>query len=343
MLTASGRYSATVTGIAQSDSAAGPAFALVNTIIVPVVQPVHQVRARIAGGAAARYFVAVPEGASGLSVAIAVPDSTRQGSLNLYEPTGQPARGTRSEDVGGANGDSVTIAVTGNDIMPGVWEVVVQALPGAGLIYDLDVRTTPARITRIDSLSAHPSVSLESGGDAALVIATQQVGADTAWTETVVNALARRTFAVPAWAARMIAEVEVTPGIWDQVTDFAITIYDAEGAQLDKGAMNYPFHRLSADLPADRAAGYRATLELFPGFARPTPTTIQARVKVRFEADSQAIVTRSPVAFRLQEVPLQIAQPLELPTGWRRVVRVMAGKSEHDPLAMTRLISVGTP
>jgi len=338
-----GRYSGVITGVAEGDSAAGAAFALVNTIIVPTAQPVHQVRNRLAGGSAAHFFVAVPDGASGLAIVLRVPDTTMQGSLNLFEPTGQPARGTRSEDVGSVNGKDATIMVTGNDILPGVWEIVVQALPGNGLTYDLDARTTPALVTRFDSSAAHPAVRLESAGDTALVAGVQQVGADTSWTETVASAVDRRDFVVPAWAARMVAEVEVTPETWDQVTDFAITMYDADGAQLGQGAMNYPFIRVSADLPATRAAGFRATLELFPAFALPTVAILQARVRVRFEADSQAVTSLSPLASRLAEVPLAVDQPLELPAGWHRVVQVLVGKNAKDPLAMTRMFSLGSP
>jgi len=342
-LARAGRYSGVITGIARDDSAAGAAFALVNTVIVPTAQPVHQVRNHLAGGRAAHYFVTVSDSASGLAIVLRLPDTTMQGSLNLFEPTGQPARGAHSEDVGGENGKNATLMVTGNDILPGVWEIVVQALPGDGVTYDLEVRTTPALVTRFDGGSAHPAVRVETAGDTALVAAVQQVGADTAWTETVATAVDRRDFVVPAWAARMVAEVAVTPETWDQLTDFAITMYDADGAQLGQGAMNYPFIRVSADLPATRTAGYRATLELFPAFARPTAAAVQARVRVRFEADSQSVNVVSPLASRPAEVPLAVAHPLEVAPGWRRVVRVIAGKDDKDPLAMTRMFSLGAP
>ena len=47
-------------------------------------------------------------------------------------------------------------------------------------------------------------------------------------TPTANGAPMRRPFAAPAWATKIVVEAEVTPGIWDQVTDFAITVYDPD-------------------------------------------------------------------------------------------------------------------
>jgi hypothetical protein len=105
--------------------------------------------------------------------------------------------------------------------------------------------------------------------------------------------------------------------------------------------MNYPFNRVTAELPEQRAAGYSATLELFAGFALPTARPFDARVRVRFEAatDSTANASLTASAEARRTVTLAPGQ-LAIPAGWRRVVKVSVGATANDPLATTRLVGL---
>ncbi|OYV64381.1 MAG: hypothetical protein B7Z72_13300, partial [Gemmatimonadetes bacterium 21-71-4] len=89
-----GRYVGSVSAVPAGDSAAGPAFRMVNEIIVPDsgTWGTASVPGRtLPGGQAWRYYVNVPVGASDLSVRAVVPDTTARASLALFEPSGRPS------------------------------------------------------------------------------------------------------------------------------------------------------------------------------------------------------------------------------------------------------------
>jgi len=340
-LTSPGRHTGALVGVSEQDSLAGPAFTLLNTVIVPAPGETTAARGRrLPGGRAARYYLRVPEGAMGLGVRLALRDSSMHAMLSLFEPTGRPARGLKNADVGGEDGREAVLAVTAEDAVPGVWEIVVQALPGDELSYDLWAGLAPVRLAALDS-AAVPSVRLTATAETALTARVDHLGIARSWTVTIDSAPWRSGFDVPAWATAMVVEVEVTPEIWNAVTDFAITVFDSAGARLGNGAMNYPFHRVRMDsLPLRRPDGYRATLDLFPGFARPEAPRIEARVTVRFEGEPQAIATHgggTPWREAGFTVPLT-GRPFTPPPGWRRLLRLSVGAD--DPLAATRLFTV---
>lgn len=301
LLAAPGRYTATIRGVPVSDSSAGPAFVLANTIIVPETSvTVNVTRQLLRRGMAARWFVNVPEGTGGLVVRAAVRDVGMSTMLALYEPSGRPARHDKAVDFGGHR-DSLrtTVVVDPADCVPGVWEVVLLAYPGADVGYDLSIEAPqPDASTRV----------------------LEWVGADTVFTAPLAATPTRRTFAVPEWATMMVAEVEVTPELWNELTDFAITMFDSAGVRLGTGAMNYPTHRVAATIPGVHGAGYTATLDLFPAFARMTASPgAQARVRLRFEGAAR-----------------QPAVKPAIPAGWGHVGRERTGSDPRT--ALTRLI-----
>lgn len=336
-----GRYAGAVRGTPAGDSAAAPAFVLASTIMVPdsgvAARGVQSVAA-----AASRYYVRVPAGAGGLSVTLVAADTTMQATLSLYEPTGRPARGERSADIGGDSASKRTAAlkVTAEDLVPGVYEIVVQAMPGRSLTYDLAAHATPIPAATVDSAGAGATIRFGAAPTAGASL--NLIGAAATWLAAIDStALWRREVAVPTWARRMIVEVEVAPEVWDQMTDFGITVYDSLGAQLGNGAMNYPYHRIPVDLPADRAAGYRTTVELAPGFARPTaPSRTDARVRVRFEADERSVWTQSGPA-RAAVVRVPAFTPLEAPDGFEPLLRLTVCPCLTDRApAMTQLFTL---
>ncbi len=340
-----GRYSGAVYGTSTADPASGPAFALVSTVLVSEPQPRIQVASRrAAAGTADRYYLRVPEGAAGFAVRATMRDTAMKGSVDLFEPSDRPARGAKPAAFGGADGRMPVANVAAHDLPAGVWEIVVQAMPGADVGYDLSARTSPVRIAAIDSGSPAPVVTLagEPGTDTTLEARVDLVGIAQERVVDVVNgATTSWTVPVPAWAKRVRVDAEVTPEQWEQVTDLAVTLYDAEGARIAVEAMSFPFDRLDAELPAQRAEGYTATVELFPGFAGPPPASYPMRIRVRFEGDAQTLLPASGMRFpaggtlRVPDVAGH-----EAPEGWRYLLALRLAAGDDDPTATTRLFTV---
>jgi len=334
-----GRYAGAVRGFPVSDTAATSAFVLANTVVIG--DSVVAARGvRLAAGTTGRWFLAVPPGAGGLSILMTSADSAAQGTVDLFEPTGRPARGDKSDDVGGASGRTASLSVAAEDVVPGIYEIVVQAMPGRALAMDIAARVSPIRITGIDSALAEPVVHAEITTDTVLNATVELVGAARTLSPVIENSGPwRLELPVPSWAKKMVVEYEVLPEVWDQVTDFSIAVYDSAGTHLGVGAMNYPYHRVSAELPADRPAGYRAAIELSPGFARPVaPPRTEGRMRVRFEGDARRIAVVPGLRRGVGRVRVKAFAPLAAPPSFEPLLRFRAG--DLDQTAMTQLFTL---
>ena len=344
-----GRYVGVVSAVAAADGEAGTAFRMVSEIIVPDSGQWRSVTVgsrKLSPDRAYRYFVNVPVGAADLSVRVEVPDTSERGYLYLFEPGGRPSRTKDRRDLGGSSGQESVLAVTADDIQPGVWEAVVQAVPGRELHYGFSASVPGISIVRADSTGPQPSVSFYSpaASDTSLRTSVEQIGIGTTWQATVERGGPyRRSFAAPEWATGAVVEVQLTPEFWNTVTDFGIVLYDSAGAQLGQGAMGYAFHRVTADLPATRNAAYPVTVELFPGFAHlEAPASFSATVRLEFtgppHAAAQGVLTIPPhgtAALRIP--PLSSLAPS---SDWWDLVRVTVAGSDSDWVSIERLVSV---
>jgi hypothetical protein len=333
-----GRYSGAVLATSATDSAAGPAFVLPNTVIVPdTASDGIAVRGRrLTGAASDRYYVRVSPGADGLVVRLAVRDTSMAGTLYLYEPTARPARGDKEADVGGSSGRTAELRVASEDLVPGVYEVVVQAMPGQGLAYDLAARV-PAIRAEV-AAAADTVVVSEAPPDTGATVAIDEVGVASDWQVSIDSGrTVRRTALAPAWATTAVLEVELSPDTWDRVTDFALTLYDSLRAQLGNGAMNYPYHRVSAELPQHRPARYALMWELFPAFADTVPPArVEARVRLRFEGQPRSLLPAQHVPAD-GRVALPPAPAREAPEGMRPLLQLRIG-TPTDSMAITKLL-----
>jgi tripeptidyl-peptidase-2 len=352
-----GRYVGTVYGYVAGDSAAGPAFALVNTVVVPDTGPTLMATSRKAGAAAAaRYFLRVPEGASGLAVRVAVRDTALPGALYLFEPDGRPSRGVDRLGLGGDDPATATAALSANDVVPGVWELVLQAPPTKPVGYDLRVAVPGIRITAVDSGADAPRVTLASvaSADTTVIVAAEELGV-TRLRPVVIRdgAPVRDTVLAPAWAKRVITEVWVPPDAWGALTDLSITLYDRDGAQLGQGPMNYPFHRVETDLPEARIGPYPVQVELFPAFAHDTaPARFPLSVRLSFEGDPRPLRSSSDGGAGVDSLGLRIPargsttvslrgpKPVGAIAGWDPWVRVSVFSSGDDWTRVERYIAV---
>lgn len=350
-----GRYVGVITAEDESDTAAGPAFRLVNEVIVPdagrwstVVSPART----LAPGHAWRFYVNVPVGASDLSVRLVLPDTSGRASLALYEPSGRPSRTKDRVDVGGSGGVSGALSVTANDLTPGVWEAVAQAMPGDTLRYSLTSAVPALALVKIDSTGASPSFTIASMADqdTTPLVSAEQLGIATQWGAPVTRgARYARTFVTPEWATQAVVEVQLTPEIWNTVTDFGITLFDRDGAQLGQGPMNYDFHRVTVDLPAKRGAGYPVTVELLPAFARPEPpASFAATVRLAFVGPPKAIALSGAPTPTPVTIPAHGSRAVAIPPfpslapslDWSDLVRIRVRGTADDWIAIERTMGI---
>ncbi len=328
-----------------------------NTVVVPEPGPALAAPARVAAAAAAdRYYLRVPEGASGFALRAAVRDSTVPASVHVFEPSGRPARGTEQLSLGEEGQARASTALSANDVVPGVWEVVVQAPPTKPVGYDLDVAVPDIRVAALDSAGPSPRVSFAaaSGRDTAVTVVAEQLGASRLRDVTIVDgALVRDTVEAPVWARKAIVEVWIPRDAWDAVTDFSITLYDREGAQIGQGAMNYDFHRVEATLPDHRTAPFPVQLELFPAFAHDTaPARYPVRMRVTFTGEARPLQLASGQGTPADTLALRIpargtaavaisgAAPMTGLPGWDAWVRVWAAGRASDWIDVERFFPV---
>ena len=90
-----------------------------------------------------------------------------------------------------------------------------------------------------------------------------------------------------------------------------------------------------------RAAGYAATIELFPGFAGTPPERCETRLRIRFESDPRTLAPRQSVRFPAgATLRAPAVTGLEVPEGWRYLLRVRLASGDHDRTPTTRLFTV---
>jgi len=119
--------------------------------------------------------------------------------------------------------------------------------------------------------------------------------------------------------------------LWDEFTDFSITVYDSTGEQIPGGneAVNYAFGRLSFGLP-EKFAGQRLTVEFYPAFAKLPGHAWSGSARIRFLGKEKPLGNGSDlsvVAGGRAAVPLPLAPPsaLELPDGFGPLIETRVG------------------
>ena len=323
-----GVYVGTVTALNPRDTVAGPLFTLVNTVIIPTdlaTRPLSDERRMVAPSAVQRYFVRVPQADATLRVSVTVPDSqAQQATVRLYEPNGAPAR-SAPEDImiGQEDAGSAVITVRAEDVIPGV--------------YELDVIAPPLSAATVTVRAELGPVALAAAGDGASLEASAR---GTAVTGEVLYRLvgAERTVAIsgrgqpaesiqvraPRWGRRMEVDVQLPPELWDEMTDFSVTVYDSTGQQIPGGnqPVNYAFGRMGVQL-SDSITGIPLTIELYPAFARLPGHAWRGTVRIRFlgpdepagEGGQLSVVAGGRTVVRLPTPP-----PLQLPEDFSTLI-----------------------
>ncbi len=338
-LRAPGIYTGSVWARTATDTLAGWVLRLTNTIVVPyrLEQPLSETRS-LAPGSTDRFFLAVPEGAGGLQLALQVL-SGRGAMLHLFEPSGQPSRAGSSLELGGADSTG-SLAVPGEDLTPGVYEAAVSAPPSSAITYRL---TAAAPSVAVRSIGTGPSTVLAATGPESVAV---RVRAQVAGAVRVYEVRGRGSpgdirVPVPDWADYAMLDISVSDDLWQQVTDIGVRVQDGRGRELSERPMDYAFDRRRIELDS-LSRGQNLTVALRPAFARRAePTRWRAQVRVSFlrhQALPLVVLGVGAVAEVIltphQEMGLQLS-PLpgtfRPPDGYAALVEVVAEPRSGPP------------
>jgi hypothetical protein len=327
-------YIGTVTARNPNDTLAGPLFTLVNTVIVPhdlTLKQLYDERRSVAPAAVQRYFLRAPQPGATLRATVSLPDSQQQrATVRLYEPNGAPARSAPEDvEVGGEGGGTAVVTVRGEDLVPGVYELDLVAPPLARVTATVRAELGAVALVPVGSgLEASSVQAATAAGRVTHVL----VGAERSYSLTG-RGLPAETLLVraPTWAKRVVVDLQLTPELWDELTDFSLTVYDSTGQQLPGGneAVNYAFGRLSFGLP-EKFAGQLLTVEFYPAFAKLPGHPWRGNVRMRFLGKEKPLGNGSDlsvVAGGRAAVALPVPPPsaLELPEGFGALIETRVG------------------
>jgi len=331
-LTAPGVYVGTVTALNPRDAIAGPLFTLVNTVIIPTdlaAKVLFDERRMIGPAGVQRYFLRVPQPDATLRVTVTLPDSQgQQATVRLYEPDGAPARSAPEDvDIGKEGPGSASITVRAEDMVPGVYELDVVAPPLSAATVTVRADLGPVALAPAQNGGLEASSVLSGPATVTGEVQYRLVGAERTY------AIAGRgqpaeslQVRAPRWAKRMEVDLELPPDLWDEMTDFSVTVYDSSGQQLRGGnqPVNYAFGRMGVALSDSViGGGVPLTVELYPAFARLPGHAWRGTVRVRFLGPDE---------------PVGESGALSVVAGGRRIVRLPTPPSLDLPAGFSTLI-----
>jgi subtilisin family serine protease len=325
-LHAPGLYVGTVWARPASDTLAGAAFGLTNTVVVPydLSTPLSE-RRFVPRGRVERFFLRVPPDAGGLDVRATVGDPEQAVSLYLFEPSGQPQRDVSSVEVGGTTAASSALLVRAEDLVPGVYEAALVAPPTRSATVDFAATVSPLRLAE-EADGAR--VTNGSGSSIDGHVAQRLLGAARTYElRGKAGEVARARVSAPPWATTLQLDVTFEPALWPHITDVGVSVWDSAGYFAGEEALDFPFGRHRMMLPS---AGPRTfDVEVMPAFALPDDHTAWgARVMVVFlRADSAARADTVPLALgpgASTSVPWSQDTTLVVPGGFDRFVEVAA-------------------
>ncbi len=358
-LTEAGLYVGAVEGLHDGRLA----FRLLNTIVVPhrftaadsfkrsfTGQTVH-------GWTPDRYFVAVPPGASAMSVTLsAPPDTQSKASLErIYDPTGRQYRDRSRMLDTEAGRREVTAGVT-DELIPGVWELpVVSNRPTNDWPYELAVRffglhAEPPRITEWSGKK--PSGELTVTNLFERVLAAQADGMLEGFRKHVEDKFEgledELSYAISLDERfdRLRLDLEMTPEAYATTTDIGVAVEVDGKAILSEGFSNRQF---TATVSTGGAESLKVVIR--GGFAvaddqRETPITVRidqllaepVPINVT-QGDSSRVDLHAGVPIKLD---FALAEELpEAPEGLRPVGYLRFRERSSDQVALRIPVDIG--
>ncbi len=290
-------YTGVVTGWAP-DSLAGPAFRLVNTIVVPapLVAGSRDLRTgvRVESGTSVRTFFRA-DSARPFEVAISG-GPAEKGLAFLHEPDGMPYRDESARPIG-AEDEPAVYRVDARDAVSGTYEAVAVPISPTAEALNAGVRVTQSPLRLQVNRNAEQvvgSLSNATGSPVTAEVAMLLGGGERVETVTARGSATHRIpFVAPAWARTIVIDILMDRTQWGRFTDFGVTLFDSAGVQIGKEPLNYAFGRLQASLPEGHG-DMPVDLALFPGFADAASNEQWTlRASVRLYADSAVSLASS--------------------------------------------------
>lgn len=292
VLSEPGAHVAVVSGWTD-DTLAGPAFRLVNTIVVaaPMADGARTLRSaeRVDGGNLLRTFFEA-DSLRPFALTVSTGSLAERALAFLHEPGGMPFRDEGARPAG-FDQQSAEYEADSRDVVTGAYEAVVVTLPGQPATATVELEQSPLSLrasmqggtvrATYRNLTQSP-VAAEVGvhvGGAAREETVTASGSDPV----------RISFVVPAWSRGVVVDLTMNRAQWGRFTDFGATLHDSAGRQLGKKPLNYAFGRLQVEAEPGHA-DMPVYLALLPGLADAAdrqPWSLHA--SIRLYADSSEV------------------------------------------------------
>jgi subtilisin family serine protease len=276
-----------------ADTAGGPAFRLLSTVIRPYAagDAVEFETGPLASAAVSRLFFAADTGRA-FRVTVA---GKGPASVFLHEPGGRPYRDANARPAGTLARPTI-FEVDAADVEDGTYELVVAAPPSRAAAAAVSVRHAPVRLVASRAADAVHATITAAGrdtvrGDAMLLLVGGERTVQLQGSGGEPRSLA---LVIPEWARSATIDVRHPPGQWERFTDFGVTLFADDGTIIEQTPLNYSFGRLAFEVAAANR-GRRASLTLLPGYAdSATAGAWSVDASVRFYAE--APVALSPLS-----------------------------------------------
>ncbi|MEE8251835.1 MAG: S8 family serine peptidase [Gemmatimonadales bacterium] len=270
LVTQPGLYVGTVWARSASDTLAGALFGLTNTVIVPIpLEERYETLGSLRPGEIQRYFFNVKNGTAGMHVELELLGRAGSASLYVFEPNGQPYRGNNHIDIGPDTPHRLSLDIPANDLVAGVYELVVTSSRASSAAYRVGVEAPPIKVVR-------------SGPNAAALVNTTDLEVKTRIHGRLVGSVRRDSIhgtgsgtsalsgTIPGWAGEIVIDLEVPGPLWSQLTDLGLSLVDTSGNLLHAGWIKYARGRMR--IPVDVSwLGTPFEIEVLPGFAHMMP------------------------------------------------------------------------
>ena len=270
-----------------SDTLLGPVVRMPVTVVVPLpardtLLPLE----RLPAGGIGRWFFTA-DSARPLEVAIQAERQFEVALTSLHEPGGRPWR----EDNGrpaGAGENAAVYQVDGRDVHAGLWEVDAIAPPGQAVGARVRVARSPFRIgatfggeTLVATFENLDDSTRTLDPGAALLGAERRGTISRTGGDEILLPVP-----LPAWATRVVIDLEMPEGQWERFTDFGMTLRRADGRQVVHQPLTYRVGRLAVEADDSMRLGpERATLALLPALASSADREPwSAAISIRFYA-----------------------------------------------------------
>ena len=329
-----------------ADSAGGPAFRLVSTVVNPQGPgaSVDFDTGLLDVAAVSRLFF---ESDTGRAFQVTVA-GRGPASVFLHEPGGRPYRDANARPAG-TPAQPTVFEVDAADVEHGAYELVVAAAPSRAASASVSVRHSPVRLRAWRGDDAVYAGITAAGpdsvsGDAMLLL----VGA-----EQIVSMRGRggaqRTLSldIPAWATSATIDIRHPPDQWERFTDFGVTLFAGDGTIIEQAPLNYAFGRLAFEVSAANR-GRGAVLSLLPGLAEPErgeEWSVDASVRfyagdpVAVSPRGTSLIALAPGAALEVEYPVTDG-PWPLGEGFHSLAVLVA---EIDGVTWSREVGLGEP